>query len=235
MFGGHGNRKESSGLMNASDEHGVAARVYRHSQRVRHLRLAVPALAAGLALTYALSATPPRVDREFAEQFAGLETTAEGMRLARPRYAGEDLSGRPFELAAVTATRPSDQAELIGLESPLARRRTHSGTAMTVTAREGRYDERTKVMDLTADVEMEQADPSGRFTLRTDAATMDFDTQVIRANTEVRGRGDGGTLRADRGTLYQDEDRLVLEGRVRIDLMPAREPSDGAGVVDPGS
>ncbi|MEM9837949.1 MAG: LPS export ABC transporter periplasmic protein LptC [Pseudomonadota bacterium] len=200
-----------------------AKRVHRHSVLVRQLRLAVPALAAGLAMTYAFSASPPRVDPEFAKQFSGLDADAEGLKLASPRYSGEDLSGKPFEVAAATATRAGGDPDKMDLENPQARRISETGAVMTVRADDGLYDQDAQVMDLSSNVEMAQGSGEGTFILNTEAATMNLDSQVLQSNAEVTGAGEQGTLRADRGTLYQNEDRLVLEGGVKIILAP-REP-----------
>ncbi|MEM1410169.1 MAG: LPS export ABC transporter periplasmic protein LptC, partial [Pseudomonadota bacterium] len=183
-------------------------RVERHSSRVRHLRLAVPALAVGLALTYALSATPPKIDRDFAEQFSGLQQSDDGARLASPRYSGEDLSGQPFEVVAATATRETEDPSLVDLVNPAATRVSEAGDRVTVTALDGLFDQDNQVMDLANDVEMQQRSSSGDlFTLLTDAAQVDLEGQVVTSDTEVRGIGDGITLRADRGTVFQTEDR----------------------------
>ncbi|GGY45344.1 LPS export ABC transporter periplasmic protein LptC [Parvularcula lutaonensis] len=204
----------------------VAARVSRHTAVVRHLRLAVPALAVGLIITYALSATPPQVDREFIDQFAAIEETEDGVKLAKPRYAGEDLEGQPFEIAANSATRSGDNDERVGLELPEARRVRPDGQATLVRARDGLYDQTAKRVDLSNDVELEQQGASGSFILRTDAATMDIENQVVSSETEVTGEGKGGKVRADRGTLYQGEDRIVLEGGVKITLEPAEDDGE---------
>jgi lipopolysaccharide export system protein LptC len=213
---------------NAPDTSPVALRVSRHTNRVRHLRLAVPALATGLFLTYALSATPPEVDRTFLQQFSSLQDESEGMKLARPRYAGEDLSGQPFEIAATSATRLKANEDLIGLERPEARRLGETGEDVRLTAEEGTYDQLRRVMSLSRSVELSQTGAGETFTLRTDAADIDVDEQVIETRSEIRGESEVGTLRADRGTLYQKDDRLVLEGGVKINLTP-RKAADEAG------
>lgn len=200
-----------------------ARQVQRHSTVVRHLRLVVPAFAVGLALTYAFSATPPQVDPAFAEQFRGLETGEDGARLASPRYSGEDLSGQPFEVAANTATRTAEDADVVELDNPQATRVTERGKTLTVTALNGEFDQGSQVMDLHDSVELqEQSATGGTFVLRTEDATMDLDSQVVTANTELRGVGDGITLRADRGQVFQNEDRQVLEGVVRMRLAPKK-------------
>jgi lipopolysaccharide export system protein LptC len=211
----------------------AAARVSQHSQRVRHLRLAMPALAVGLLLTYALSATPPRVDREFLKQFSAIEATneGEGVRLSKPRYAGEDLDGRPFEIAAQSAIRGQSDTDPLALDRPEARRTRADGETSVLRAADGIYDQKQRLVDLIGEVELEQQGRSGSYVLRTDAAKADLDSQVVTSSAEVRGEGDSGTLRAGRATIFQNEDRMILEGGVNIVFTPksdedADKPSD---------
>ncbi|MEO1041316.1 MAG: LPS export ABC transporter periplasmic protein LptC [Pseudomonadota bacterium] len=203
-----------------------AQRVSRHSGRVRSLRLAVPALAAGLFITYALSATPPRVDRAFLLQFSTFNVSDGEANLARPRYYGEDLNGQPFEVAATSATRAASDPDIIGLDRPEARRLSQAGDTVLVRAHDGVYDRAARRMDLTRDVELEQQSEGGEtFVLTTDAAEVDLDSQIVTSSAEVNGQGETGTVRADKATVYQTEDRLVLEGGVKIRLQP--KPSVG--------
>lgn len=199
----------------------AAERVARHSLRVRSLRLAVPALAAGLLMTFALSATPPRVDRGFLLQFSSLDVVDGQASLARPRYFGEDLDGQPFEVAANAATRAAANPDLIGLDKPEARRLSEAGDTVLVRSKDGIYDRAARRMNLTRDVELEQQSEGGDiFILTTDAAEIDLDSQVVTSSSEVNGEGETGTVRADKATVYQTEDRLVLEGDVKIRLEP---------------
>jgi LPS export ABC transporter protein LptC len=207
-----------------------AVRVARHSTRVRHLRLILPALCVGLVLTYALSATPPRIDQQFAQQFAGIEVNDDGVRLARPRYSGEDLSGRPFEVAANSAVKRGEGSELVDLENPEAETIGTDGLPTRVRARSGLYDETGKRLDLRDDVELTQGEGVNPLRIVTSAAEVDLEDQVITSTTGVEGRNASGTLRADRATVYQKEDRVILEGGVQITLEPkaADAPSGDA-------
>ena len=200
----------------------TAREVSRHSMLVRQLRLAVPALAVGLLITYALSATPPRVDRAFAEQFAGIELDDEGGRLTAPRYDGEDLDGQPFELAATAAVRPHDAPEVVNLDRPEARRTRADGQENIVRSLDGTYDEGARILDLRDQVELEQRANGGTYLFTTEEAQMDVDSQVVSTTARVQGVGEGGTIDAGSATFYQNEDRLVLENGVKIRLEPTK-------------
>ena len=203
----------------------TAHEVSRHSMLVRQLRLAVPALAVGLLITYALSATPPRVDRAFAEQFAGIELDDEGGRLTAPRYDGEDLDGQPFELAATAAVRPHDAPEVVNLDRPEARRTRADGQENIVRSLDGTYDEGARILDLRDQVELEQRANGGAYLFTTEEAQMDVDSQVVSTTARVQGVGEGGTIDAGSATFYQNEDRLVLENGVKIRLEPTKPPA----------
>ena len=203
----------------------MARGVSRHSALVRQLRLAVPALAVGLLITYALSATPPRIDRAFAEQFAGIELDDEGGRLTAPRYDGEDLDGQPFELAATAAVRPHDTPEVVNLDRPEARRTRADGQENVVRSLDGTYDEGARILDLRDQVELEQRTNGGTFLFTTEEAQMDVDSQVVSTTSSVHGVGEGGTIDAGSATFYQNEDRLVLENGVKIRLEPTEPPA----------
>lgn len=206
----------------------TARQVSRHSMLVRQLRLIVPALAVGLMITYALSATPPQIDRAFAEQFASIEADEEGVKLTTPRYSGEDLQGQPFEMEAATATRPHENPDLVELVNPEARRVRSDGQESVVRSLDGQYDEVARVLDLRDEVKLEHRTAGGDFVFLTDQAQLDVDSQVVTTASEVRGSGDSGTVDAGRATFYQNEDRMVLEGGVKIRLEPTA-PAQGSG------
>ncbi|MEE4349124.1 MAG: LPS export ABC transporter periplasmic protein LptC [Pacificimonas sp.] len=188
----------------------------RHSRFVRHSRLALPAIAAGLVVTYALSATPPRVDVEFARQFSEVDVDSTSMRLARPRYLGEDLQGRPFEVAAQTAERNPNTPDFIALENPEAFKSIETGENAKVRAARGLMNTRDKRLDLNDDVQLDHRIGGSAFTLNTDAAAVDLQNQTVTSTVGVVGEGDRGSVAADTLTVYQDEGRSVLEGNVRL-------------------
>ncbi len=199
-----------------------------HSRRVRHLRLITPAAAAALLATYAISATPPTVDPKFALQFSQANVESTSMRLDRPRYLGEDLSGRPFEVAARYADRDPGVPGLVALENPQAFRGIDETENVRVRARSGLMNTDEKRLDLSDDVVMEHEIGGSTFVLNTDAAELDLNANTVHSNVGVSGAGEKGRVKADRATAYQDEGRLVLEGNVRLRFNTQRTGGSGA-------
>jgi lipopolysaccharide export system protein LptC len=202
----------------------------RHTVLVRNLRLAVPAAAASLVIAYALSATPPEVDMDFLRQFEDIEATSAEMRLERPRYVGSDSEGSAFEVSAYAAKRNPDDPDVVRLENPEALRGVGgTGEATRVRAVSGRLDTAGKTVDLEDDVELVQGSGANSFTLRTDKARIDLDRRTISTAGPVRGSGERGALEADGATVYEDEERLVLEGNVKLRFDPASGRTQAAG------
>lgn len=197
------------------------AKAYRHSSRVRRLRLIVPAAAAGIIATYVLSATPPQIDRAFLEQFAEVDAESKTLRLSRPRHLGYDLEGNAFEVAALAAERRTDVPRLIDLENPQAFRGIDRDEDVAARALRGQMDTEANRLNLADDVQLDHRIGGQAFTLMTDAAEVDFEGQTVSTSTAVTGQGDRGTLAADSMTSYQEDGRVVLEGNVRLRFLPA--------------
>lgn len=201
----------------------------RHSRNVRHLRLIVPAIGAGLLATYAFSASPAAVDVGFLRNFTQTDVESSDMRLDRPRYAGEDLRGLPFEVSAKSAERDPNAPGLIDLENPEALRSVEQkdGTdAVTVSARSGLLNTEEKHVDLTDNVRMVHSLGGAPIVFTTDAAQVDLDANTVTSTAGVTGEGDQGRLEADAVTVYQGEGRAVLEGNVRLRLEPKKDPAE---------
>ncbi|MBB4659351.1 LPS export ABC transporter periplasmic protein LptC [Parvularcula dongshanensis] len=199
----------------------------RHSRLVRNLRLVVPALAAALVVTYALSATPPEVDREFLRQFSDIEASSTEMRLDKPRYVGEDLEGNPFEVSAQAARRNPNTPDLIRLDNPEALRNAGTGDQIHLRAANGALDTQGKTVDLDTDVTLVQGIGGRAFELQTDKARIDLEGRTVTSGAPVKGRSQSGDVEADSLTVYEDEGRAVLEGNVRLHFDPSKTKKGG--------
>ena len=221
----------SSAWLDRADSHAsqrfTAIDAQKHTRRVRHLRLVVPAAAAGLLMTYALSATPPKIDPTFAREFSNINTDSQGMRLDRPRYVGEDLSGQPFEVSARSALRDPDAPDMIALDNLEAFRDLDSDEDVRLRAEAGVLDTEANRMDLSEDVQLQHRLAGETFILNTDAAQVDLNTNTVTSTVGVQGSGERGAVAADTATAYQDEQKLVLEGNVRIILNPRQDGAAG--------
>lgn len=201
----------------------------RHSRTVRQMRLIVPASGVALLATYVMSATPPRIDYQFAQEFSQRDIDGATLRLDQPRYVGEDKAGRNFAVAAAAAERDPNAPALIDLEMPEALRSvaTSDGEVpVGVRADVGQLNTDQNTIDLSENVELRHAAGADAMVLRTDEAKVDLRTNVVTATSRITGESAQGTVAADAGTAYQNEGRVVLEGNVNIRLNPKKKPAD---------
>ncbi|ADM09335.1 hypothetical protein PB2503_06347 [Parvularcula bermudensis HTCC2503] len=189
----------------------------RHSLWVRRLRLIVPALGVGVLIAYAVSATPPTIDRAFVEEFRNIDPQSPNLRLNRPRHVGYDLEGNQVEIGAEAAERLGPDSNLITFDRPEALRRAGEGEDR-VRARTGLFDSERNVLDLSDQVEVDYRWGRDTIVLSTPAASVDLNAQTVTSSNGVSGGGERGQIAADRVTAYQDEGRLLLEGNVRLRL-----------------
>lgn len=195
----------------------------RHTQLVRRLRLAVPALAAGLLITYALNAAPQAVDAEFLRQFSDASEPGREMLLERPRYRAETADGSPFQVSAQAARRNPDQGNIIRFDNPEAFRGDGPEGPARLQARTGVLDTDTNLFE-GQDVRLVQNIGGQDFTLTTDEAKVDIDGKTIRSDVGVKGASDAGALQADGLEVSEDGKRLRLDGKVKLRWDPAKAP-----------
>lgn len=198
----------------------------RHTKLIRNLRLVVPAIGVALLATYALSATPPRIDREFQRAFSENNTESSTMRFDRPRYLGEDRQGLGFEVSAQAAERDPNTPDLIALENPEAFREMNTEKQAKVRARAGLLNTETNRIDLNDNVQLQHEFGGSSFTFNTEAAEVDLDQNVVSSSVGVTGTGDRGDVSADTVKVYQGEGRAILEGNVRFRINPSTKPDD---------
>ena len=200
----------------------------RHTKLVRTLRLAVPAAACVLLITYALNAAPPSVDTDFLRQFSDAEAPGRDLVLERPRYRAETEGGSPFEVSAQAARRNPDEGNIIRFDNPEAYRGEGREGPARLRARAGTLDTETNLFE-GEDVRLVQNIGGQDFTLRTDRAEVDIDGKTIRSKAAVSGEGEAGALEADGLTLSEDGSKVRLEGRVRARFEPSKAPGKTPG------
>ncbi|MEM9168834.1 MAG: LPS export ABC transporter periplasmic protein LptC [Pseudomonadota bacterium] len=199
------------------------------SRMVRRLRIALPALALVLVLAFWRNMSSDGVDDAFLDDFKSLEDVPTTLQMANPQFPGRDAKGRPYLVSADAATRGPEDDAVVVLERPRAVTDAEDERSAVVAAR-GRYHAETKRLDLDDGVEVRrQIGGEGEYVLNTPAATVLLDENRVETDRGVRGVGpQGNTLIADTMTAYQDDNRVVFEGNVRltvhdVDALPASE------------
>lgn len=201
--------------------HKAAAR----SRMVKRLRLALPILALVLVAAFLFNTKSNQTDDAFLDDFKDMTATAEELRMANPRFAGTDDSGKPFEITANAAVQNTSIKDLVTLERPRAVQ-GHNSETTVVTAEKGVYRSEANILELEDDVTLEHEVGADTYTFRSPAATVAIKDEIVTSDAGVGGEGsDGSTLAADRMKAYNAEGRVVFEGNVRMRIYPKKTPA----------
>lgn len=199
------------------------------SRVVRRLRVALPVIAVVLVAAFIFNTRSNNVDPAFLKDFEDLSVSTEDLRVARPRFAGVDEKGKPFEITADSAKQRPGESDIVELEMP----RAVQGDAQNqtvVTAEKGLYRSEMKILELEDGVMLEHEIGADNYVLRSPNATVSIKDEVVIGNAGVVGEGsDGGALKAERMTAYRAEGRVVFEGDVSMRIYPkSARNADGA-------
>lgn len=188
----------------------------RRSQRVRRLRLVLPALvgliflALAVYLALAMFAAP---------RTRPVETGAP-IQLVNPRFIGQDRKGRAFTLTARTATRDPADYDRVLLDQPVLVLKRDPAAPVRVSALKGDYNESDHLLKLNGDVRLNGGDIS----FLTGASTFDTALGELIGDGAIQGVGALGEINAKSYGVYDRGDRLVFGGGVSTRLEPRSGP-----------
>ena len=148
-----------------------------------------------------------------------------------PRWMGRDANDKPYVLTADTARRRRENVGTIDLTSP----RLEDATSTAVQARNGVWNDDTKILDLVGDVVM--TDAAG-YTFTADRTRMYVAEGRVEGQTPLQGVGPVGEVRADSYEVLDDGNRILLKGNVWTKFVRKRNrdgtPVAPASAVVPG-
>jgi len=194
-----------------------------HSALVRRLRVILPLFGAVLIVVFFANARRDAADNVFLDEFKDIDTAAEELRMAEPRFSGVDAEGVPYDITADAAIQAPGGDKQVRLERPRA---VSGDTAKRsiITADKGAFSSETNILELQDDVRFEHQLGEDNYVLRAPAATFSIDEETVTSKAGVAGEGPrGATLEAD--TMFADNKagRVVFEGNVRMRIYPDRE------------
>jgi lipopolysaccharide export system protein LptC len=185
---------------------------------VATLRWLLPLLA--LAILAAIVVWPMAHSQEFSFVLAKdkVALSPDRLRIDNAVYRGETADGRPFEIRAGDAVQRSSAEPVVELTRLAALLDEPQGPA-TVTAPSGRYEMDRDLLLVRGPVEVKSA--TG-YSLDTGDVAVDLNARTAATDRPVSGRLPIGTfsaesLRADVGGRV-----VVLEGRARLHIVPAK-------------
>jgi len=204
-------------------------RAFRHSRRVRRLRVAVPVVAtlAFGALVFAHWFDPLR-HLGLPISIGALSINGSTVTMELPRLTGYTTDNRFYRVAATRAQHDITRPNLIGLSAIDAEMELAGGATARILSSAGTLDTQTNLVVLTERITVSTSDGQ-----RASASHVVIDTRAgtIVSNQPVELVSPRGNLAADRMNISENGRVIVLEGRVRGDFTP--EPPDPNARFEP--
>lgn len=192
-----------------------------YSAMVGLMKLVLPSVALALIV---LVIVWPRMfpdDQRFALETADVPVTdIERPTMLGARFHGTDDAGRPVIVTAASLAKDREQDRLVRLEAPQADMTLENGSWMTLTARDGTYQEDTKILDLSGDVRVFHDDG---FEMHAETAHVNTDTRYTYSTDPVTGQGPLGTIEAAGIEVYDGGRLVIFPGPARMVMIEGAE------------
>ena len=187
----------------------------RHDGVIRSARVLLPA-AAGVLFAF-LVMSPLRDDGEvsFILDKKEVERSQERMRVESARYTGQDDKGQQFVVQADRALQRTSDVPIVDISGMRARLDLESGPAV-LTAPRGRYDLETQRVTIPDQIRV--VGPDG-YRLSTQRAIVDLRGRMVQSNGGATGAMRRGQFSARGLTADIAEQRVVLDGGVRLKIV----------------
>lgn len=182
------------------------------------LRWLLPLLA--LLILAAIVIWPVTHSQEFSFVLAKdkVAMSPDRLRIDNAVYRGETADGTPFVIRAGDAVQKSSAVPIVRLTRLSARLEEPEGPA-TVTAPAGRYEMDKDLLTVSGPVEVKSA--TG-YSLATGDVRISLLDRTVDSLTPVSGALPVGTFSADRLHADVAGKTVVLEGRARLRIVPAK-------------
>lgn len=198
------------------------ARAYRHSRRVRRLRVAVPIVTIGLfSLVVFISWWDPLKALNLPVSIGSISMSGSKVTMEAPRLTGYTTDNRFYRVAATRAEHDITQSHIVALSAIDAEMEMEGGGTARVISPAGVLDTKTGRVELNQEVSVTTSNgQSGKV----GHALIDTRGGTIQSNGPVALASPRGELFSERMDIRDNGKVIVLEGRVRGNFMP--EPPD---------
>lgn len=192
-----------------------AAQIARRRILVRLAKLLLPLLGVALLVGIAVWPEIDRMEDRARVSFRRVANTGpDAVRVVEPRYQGIDEQNRPYTVTAEVAAQ-TDSPDIIDLSRPRADIVMTDGSWVLLESREGRYDRKGSLLDLSGEVTLWQ---DGGNMLVTDAAEIQLRDGSASGDRPVAAQGPFGTLVSEGFRLTDRGQIVIFTGRARAVL-----------------
>ncbi|RVB80064.1 MULTISPECIES: LPS export ABC transporter periplasmic protein LptC [unclassified Mesorhizobium] len=196
------------------DAFGIAQ---RHSRRVRILKLAVPLVAAVIAVAfpvYSYLAAPVSIQVQ-----ADGSAFADGkLVMANPKLNGFTKQKLPYSMTAFRAIQDVSKQGIIDLEGIDAKLPISADNVAAVNASRGTYNRDGNTMSLTSDVTITTTDG---LEAKFKSVFLDMGKGTMKTSDPVDVSRGGSRITADSMSIQDNGKIVVFENRVRVNIDPA--------------
>jgi len=210
--------------------HDYAARTYaereraflsaeRHSQHVRILRWALPALAALTLAAYFVSGGFSVSVGDVTASVGNIEVSNGSLRMTNPKLKGADKKNGPYVISADYADQDMKNPNMIELHAIKAEVTSLSGGWSKMDAVRGTFNSKAEHLSMKEQINIKT---SSGVVGRLKHATLDMTTQTLRSHLPVAFDMPNGTVRANALTFQSSKNTLLFRGKVAVHLIKTK-------------
>lgn len=190
------------------------ASAYRHSQRVRLLKLGLP-LFALFGIGFFSAATIFAGDSAPVAAEKPAEMSDGRIIMANPKLEGFSGDKRPYKMVAVRAVQENAASSIIALETITADLPFGKGATATVTAASGIFDNALNTLDLNSAIMLTTSDG---MTAALETAKVNIATSEMSTDKPVDIKTEGSHITADSMKITHGGKVVIFENRVRLNI-----------------
>ncbi len=142
------------------------------------------------------------------------------LRMVSPRVLGTDTKNEPYVITASLATQAAGGSDVTDLTSPKGDISLNDGAWIAMTANQGQYNKKTRMLDLWDHVNVFH--DSG-YELRTERAEADLGQGSVAGNDPVEGHGPDTAVQGEGFRIYDKGARILVTGKSRLVLYPQQQ------------
>ncbi len=197
----------------------------RHSRTVGWLRRLVPGLAVALIAGFlAISLLDMRSLTEPVFDPSATAVSGSTITMEQPRLSGYNSQRRAYEVIATRAEQDIGAPQKIDLNQLAARMQLEGDGWARLESNQGLFDSDSQMLRLNKDVVVTS---NTGYKADMNSADVNLEAGHVVSNEPVKVTLDAGTLNADRMEILNGGDLIIFQGRVRMNLKPAKPAAKG--------
>lgn len=190
-----------------------APKTVRHTRKVMLAKLALPGIAAILAIILLLFPSLDKDVKEFGLDFAIGKGEIEKLNIEKTTIYVTDEKNRVNNFVAESIKETETGSKIYNLQSPEAMMPTSEKEWINIKSPRGQFDQETSVLQLINNVEVFY---SKGMNIRTDEAVFDFKKSTGHSSQPIIGSGFIGEINAEGFEFNGTDNILIFTGRTKI-------------------